>query len=399
MKNTFKSILEKILKNLAQRVLKKSNVEIIGVTGSVGKSSTKEAIYTVMSKSKEYRGRIIKSEGNLNNEIGLPLAILGYKKSPRWFEWPLVLIQSFFRSFIPKLNPLTQTSVLILEYAADKLGDINYLKQIAKPKIAVITYVGEAHMEFFESIDKIALEKACLVNGLPDDGAAIINSDNDYTWRIGLACKSKVIFYGLSDKAEIRAKNITIDKTGATFDLEYHSKKTKLKIKTVGMHQVYTVLAAIAVGIFYNIDLNLIVESLCVFRAPEGRDSFISGINDSTIIDSSYNANPTSMKAALETLKILKSKARKIAVLGDMRELGSISKDSHKKIGNIARKIADKIIAVGPLSKDMKADKWFENSCEAGEFLKDKVEKDDIILVKGSHAMEMEEIVERLKTR
>ena len=396
MKNYFKSVLESVLKNLSRKVLNKSNIEIVGITGSVGKSSAKEAIYRVLNNSKKFHGYVRKSEGNLNNEIGLPLTILGFKKSPSFFAWPIVLIKSFFRANFDNLNPISNVRILVLEYASDKPGDIQYLTSIARPKVAVVTHVGEAHMEFFDSIDKIALEKSQLVKSMSKDDTAIINSDNDYAWRIGLGAKSKVIYFGTNDKAKILAKDIATSKNGTQFVLQYENKDKAVSVKAIGKHQVYAALAAIGVGLTYNLDFDSIINALKEYSPLSGRDNIIEGINNSLIFDSTYNANLTSTKAALQTLKELKTPGRKIAVLGDMRELGKISEEAHKQIAQAAKQVADKVVLVGGSYKNLSANKWFSNSIDAADFLKDKIEKDDLILVKGSHAMEMEKIVNTL---
>lgn len=394
MKNFFIQRLQSILRFLASKMLKKHQPEIIGVTGSVGKSSTKEAIYLVLKQ--KFADQVWRSAGNLNNELGLPLAILGFKQVPLVLTWPFIILTAFWRVLFWQKYPRS----LILEYAADRPGDIYYLTSFARPKIAVITYIGEAHLEFFDSIEQIAAEKANLVRVLPKEGTAILNSDNDYCWRIGLATKSKVLFYGIGEKAEIKASEIKINREGSSFNFSYQKQKRRIHLKVVGKHQVYAALVALAVGINYQIRLDLIVKSLEKYQPPAGRDCLIQGINNSLIIDSSYNANLTSAKAALETLKTLRraqGKGRKIAILGDMLELGKISNKAHQEIGKLAKQVADKVIAVGSQSKAMKSNKWFGDSGEAANFLVDKIEKNDIILIKGSHAIKMEKIVKKLK--
>lgn len=397
MKNFFLNTLKSILRIFAKKIISSSKVDIIGITGSVGKSSSKEAIYQVLSQS--FKEKVKKSEGNLNNELGLPLAVLGVKNSPRFYLWPFVLISVFFKSYIPSLNPLKKTSILVLEYASDKPGDLYYLSSFARPKISVVTLVAEAHLEFFHSIDQIAQEKANLVRVLPPEGMAILNSDNDYAWRMGLSSKNKVIYYGMGDKAQIRAKNIKITLNGTNFDLLYQDKVNKVHLQAIGEAQVYAALSAVAVGLAYKLKLEDIIKSLSSYQAPAARDQIVSGINKSFIIDSTYNANLTSMKSALKTLQMLDSKGRKIAVLGDMLEIGDISDKAHVQIAQLAQKISDKVILVGPEFKKVKSDKWFLKSQEAANFLVDKIKENDIILIKGSHAMEMEKITDILKAR
>ncbi|OGD65817.1 hypothetical protein A3F08_01880 [Candidatus Berkelbacteria bacterium RIFCSPHIGHO2_12_FULL_36_9] len=380
--------------NFAVRVLNQTHPDIIGVTGSVGKSSAKEAIFCVLKE--KYKNKIIKSAGNFNSEIGTPLSILGFKLAPYLWQWPFILLIAFFRSYINEFNPLKNISILVLEFAADMPGDIYYLTSFIKPKIAVITYIGEAHLEFFESIDAIAMEKANLVRALPYDGWSVLNFDNEYCRKIGSAKKDKVIFYGLNKKADLWASNIEINKDGTNFILHSKIKEKEVHIKTIGKQQVYAVLAAICVGMKYNLEIDGIINSLTEYQSLPGRDLIIRGINDSYIIDSSYNANPTSMKAALETLRNIKTNGKKIAVLGGMKEIGKISSKAHKEIAETAQKIADQVILVGDDFKSEKADKWFINSGQATDFLLDRIEKDDIILIKGSHALEMNIIVVKL---
>lgn len=394
MKKLFRGWLQLILHDLTKRVLDKKHPDIIGITGSVGKSSTKEAIYTVLKG--KYKDKLLKSVGNLNNEIGLPLTILGFKKSPKFYEWPLALGIAAIRAYIPQFNPLSKYSVLILEFAADKPGDIYYLTSFLKPRVAVITYIGEAHLEFFDSIDQIAIEKANLARIVPkENGYVILNSDNDYCWKIGLALKDrkKVIYFGSDDKANLVFSNVKYDFNGTEFDLNYKNTKHKIKLNTIGTSQIYSVMAAICVGISYNISLENIIESLKDYHSLSGRDTIVKGINGSQIIDSSYNANPTSMKVALETLKGLKTNGKKIAVLGGMKEIGKISPKAHQEIAEIARNVANKVVLIGDEFKTEKANKWFKTSSEATDFLLDKIEKDDIILVKGSHSIRMDKIV------
>lgn len=251
---------------------------------------------------------------------------------------------------------------------------------------------------------------------MPKDGGwVILNSDNDYCWRIGLAVKEKkqVIFYGTSEKAQFRASNIKISRQGTDFDLslspssltpavkealqlESERKKYHIHLKTVGKHQVYSALVALAVGSIYKIGLQSMIKSLAEFSPPPSRDYLIFGLNGSLIIDSTYNANLTSMKAALETLKSLKTRGRKIAVLGDMLELGHFSEQAHREVAERAKKIANKIVLVGPQFQKVKTQKWFADSRQAADFLSDKIKKHDIILVKGSHAIMMGVVVKKL---
>ncbi|MCL5795864.1 MAG: Mur ligase family protein [Patescibacteria group bacterium] len=357
-----KKIVEKILKNLAKKVLSNSKLDIIGITGSAGKSSAKEAVFKVLNDSKKYQGQVKKSEGNLNTEIGLPLAILGFKKSPVVFAWPFVLIAAFFRANIPSLNPLAHSSILILEYAADKPGDIEYLLTIAKPKIAVITAIGAAHTQFFKSIDNVAKEKRYLIESLPKDGMGIIGKNNPYNKII--ATKSQAKISNFDDQS-----------------LEPYKEIAKL------------------IGKIYHLSEKEMNKALENYQSLSGRSNIIKGIKNTTIIDDTYNANPLSMKLAFKKIKNLKLKiknSRTIIVLGDMRELGDLSGNAHAEIYHQAKEIADILITVGPEFKKISEENNFKDSFEAGYYLLSKLENRDIILVKGSRAMEMERVVEKV---
>lgn len=361
MKESLTSYLQLTFKNLAKYVLAKNpDIEIIGVTGSVGKSSTKEAIYTVLSKSKRFENKVKKSEGNLNNELGLPLAILGFKVCPSTWLWPFVLISALARAYL--VNPLAQTSILILEYAADKPGDINYLTSIAKPKIAVITCIGASHTQYFGSISNVAREKGNLAFALDKNGVLFLNKSDQYSPKIAQKTKAKVRYF--SNGSLEADKNIAQE-----------------------------------VGKYYHLPKNEIELGLKNIKPLAGRLNVTKGKNQTIIIDDTYNANPLSMKRALEYLQNYKVRGRRIALLGDMLELGSLEKQSHLEVTQLAKKNSDIFIAVGLKFQKTKPKIWFFDSEEAANYLLKNMKKNDIILIKGSHAMKMDRIVEKLKIK
>lgn len=364
MKKMFHNLISWKLKIFAKWLLKNHRPLVIGITGSVAKTSTKEAIYQVLSKSKRFEGKVKKSEGNLNTEIGLPLAILGFDKSPGWWQWPIVLLLSFFRVLIPQLNPLTHISILILEYAADKPGDIKYLTSFIKPDIGIITIIGPAHLVNYVSIEEIASEKAELVKNLVKDGIAILNKNDIYTEKI--------------------AKNLPYEIKYFQADL---GNITNEIIKLIGK--------------IFVIDQNVVEKAIQDIKPLNHRLNIIQK-NNWIIIDDSYNANPLSMQLALEFLskKAIELKsARKIAVLGDMLELGNNSDQYHQQIGQLARKYANILIGIGALSKFMKPDQWFENYQQAESYLLNNLQENDIILFKASRRMELDKLVERILAR
>lgn len=353
MKNFLLHLLQKILAILARHALKKSHPDIIGVTGSVGKSSTRESIYQVL-KSK-YKNQVKESTGNLNNEIGLPLVILGYDKNIQWWNWPLVLIISVIRTLFS--NPIENIKILVLEYAADNSGDISYLTSIVKPKVAVITKIANVHTLSFGSLEAVSREKSRLINVLPKDGYAILNKDDPYTEKIKSETKAKIIYFS---------------------ENKFNTHKEIAKI----------------VGKLYGIDIKESEKVLSNLKPLKGRLNIIDGINHSTIIDDTHNSNPCSCRLAIDYLS--KQKGRRIAVLGDMLELGSVESEEHEKIAQITKENCDLFITVGKRFKDIKSDYWFSDPVSAGEYLLSKIQKNDIILVKGSQGMRMEKVVEKI---
>ena len=351
MKKQLLNILQKILAGLARMSLKKSDVDIIGITGSYGKSSTREAVFQVLKL--KYKNQVKESSGNLNNEIGLPLVVLGYNKNIRWWYWPWVILMSLIK--VSFSHPLKNTKVLVLEYAADKPGDIKYLTSIAKPKIAVITKIGFAHTQNFGSLDNVAKEKTKLVEVLMENNYAILNQDDPFSEKIKNSTKAKVISF--NDKGLDTSKEI-----------------------------------AKLIGRLYGVDVKKSEEVLNTIKPLKGRLNIISGEKESRVIDDTYNSNPSSCILALDFLS--RQSGRKIAVLGDMLELGLVEIEGHKKISNKAKEVSDLFIAVGQRFKDTGSDYWFSDPVKAGNFILSKIKKGDIILVKGSQAMRLEKVVE-----
>lgn len=360
MKTIVLSLIKSILRALATIVLRRHHPQIIGITGSVGKTSTKEAIYTVLSQN--LKEKVGKSYGNLNNEYGLPLAILGFKNTPTTFSWPFVLFWAIIKT--PLILLSSYPLILVLEYAADKPGDIEYLTSFLKPRIGVVTRVGIAHTKFFKNLENIFEEKSKLISILPKDGFAVLNESDELVAKMAKETLAKIVWY--------------------------ESEGLDLPMR-----------AAQAVGETLGITSDKIKNSLNDFQGIPGRLNIIKAENDIIIIDDSYNANPLSMKLALDFLREMKSetkdmKCRKISVLGDMLELGSFSPTAHQEIGKYARRYADVVVSVGKQSQKMAADYHFEDKDKALELLLKIIKKGDIILIKGSHGIHLEEIVEKL---
>ena len=411
MRNFLLNILKFLLKKLAQAAVRRYQPGIVAITGSVGKTSTKEAIRAVLSQERRIRA----TSGNFNNEIGVPLTILGdwsEIKKPVFIFWPRVILSALLKIIFRSRD---YPEILILEYAADRPGDIKYLLEIARPQIGVITAVGEipVHVEFYTGPEALAREKAKIIEQLPALGFAILNADDALVLDMKNRTRAQVMTFGFDDLAQMKItefKNASNgEPTGVSFKLEYGGSFVPIKInQAFGRSQAYAAAAAASVGLIFGLNLVKIAEALMEnYQAPLHRMNLISGVKESFIIDDSYNSSPLALRLALETLRDLKAK-RKVAILGDMLELGKYSLEAHEEMGKLAAKVVDLLITVGPRAKFMaeaaqKAGLAKENilsfliSEEAKKEIELKIKKGDLILVKGSHAVGLEKIVEEIK--
>lgn len=421
-----KRILQKILKVLSKAVISKYKPIVIGITGSVGKTSTKEAVFAVL-KNKFF---VAKNEDNLNNEFGFPVAVLMPGSKCRLDDY---YTDSKFRTFIFYIcifkNALylllikrKYPELLVFEYSAEKPGDIDYLIKIARPKIGVVTALGEmpVHVEYYSGPQEVAKEKSKLIQALPANGLAVLNHDDWSVFDMKSLALAEVMTFGFDPHASVRASdtNYFIDNGGAgaglSFKLNFENNVVPFRLSNaLGRHQIYAALAAAAVGLHFGMNLVEISQALEKLEFPEHRLKLVKGIRNSLVIDDTYNASPLSTHAALDTLKefgdkvISKTgKGRKIAVLGDMKELGIFTEKAHRLIGNLAGEKAEYLFTVGPAAKFI-ADSAlnqlpkenimsFDSSEQTGEYLKNFIQEGDVILVKGSRAMEMEKVVEAI---
>ena len=401
------AILHSALKMMAVLVLKKYNPKIVSITGSVGKTSAKEAVQHVLAG----KFRVRRSEKNYNNEIGLPLTIIG-AESGKNSVWGWVLV--FWKWLVVILFPIEYPEVLILEMGADRPGDIDYLTRFVKSDVGVITDVSFSHIEFFKTLDAVAREKMTLVKKLRETNLAIVNFDNLYIRKNIDEIKSRIITYGFSEKADMQATDIFFNYTegkeikGLSFKLNYKGTTLPVRMNNVlARHQIYSALIAVSAGLEFGINLVKSTALLGDFSAPCSRLNLIAGIKNSQIIDDTYNASPTSTLAALEVLGEIKS-LRKIVVLGDMLELGDETERGHQ---NIAKKFleikGDIFVSVGQRMKfavsELKSNGFsneniytFESPIDAGKKLQDLIKDGDLILVKGSQGLRMEKTVEEI---
>jgi UDP-N-acetylmuramoyl-tripeptide--D-alanyl-D-alanine ligase len=407
-----KKILEIILNILARLYLRKYKPMIIGVTGNVGKTSTKETIAQVA----RFTAKIRLNAGNLNNELGLPLTILGdysdeyYSDGASLSFWTKVLVNGFWGLF----RKINYPEILVLEYGADRPGDIKKLVRRFRPHIAVITAVGEipVHGEYFRNKEHLADEKSELIKYLKADDFAVLNYDDSSVRNMQVKTKAKIMTYGFSDESSFKVFSYDVrynqfDKpVGINFKIGKGVSFTPMKIDgSLGKSIALSVGAATAVGEILGVNMVKIGEIMENFKGQPGRLKILKGIKDSVIIDDSYNSSPAAVLMALDTLKSIRS-GRKIVALGDMLELGEKTIEAHEQIGKIVGESADILICVGARSKfiaeaasnKMPKDKIyiFENSNEAKTKAQELLEAGDVVLVKGSQGMRMEKITEEI---
>lgn len=404
-----RKFIQYILKYLAKLILWRYKPLIIAVTGSVGKTSTKEAIYTVLQKKFKVERNIF----NLNTEIGMPLTIIRGKDAKRnvllWFY-------NFFHTFwLFIFKTKTYPEILILEMSEDAPGMIKYLVDLAQPKIGVVTTIGNppVHLEYYKNIDELIKEISYLPQSLSSDDVLILNADNPLVLSFKDKTVAKVFSYGFSENSNVKISEYKLtnledlENIGMSFRLESNGSFVPVRLKGVfGKGQIYALAAAAAVGLSLNMNLIEISEAMKDYKIVKGRTKFMRGINNSWLLDDSYNACPDSVHVALDLLKEVPAK-RKIVILGDMKELGVNSNQAHREIGKDVANVAQVFIAIGKemtFAKQVIDDEypdietfWFKDSQEAKASVKKIVRKGDLVLIKGSRVMEMERITEELK--
>lgn len=418
--NFLKKILVAILTLESRLIIRKYKPFVVAVTGSVGKTSAKDAIYSVIKDQRKY---VRKSEKSMNSEIGLPLTVIGAPNAWRSLGgW----LNNVWLGMLLILRHSDYPDCLILEVGADHPGDIKNLTKWLHPDISVITKISQTpvHVEFFKSPEDVFEEKAALVTALKPGGTLILFADDEKILTLAERVKNnnvKVTTYGMNEAATVKGLNskIAYDRgqdqietalhpIGFDFNLMVGGDTRLITVKDIiGDIYIYPILAATAVGIALGMSLDDIMKSVSTFQAPKGRANIIPGLNGSTIIDDTYNSSPDAALAAIEALKNLQCAGSKIAVLGDMMELGKFAVPEHRRVGKAVATIASELVTVGRrsqftldeavlngFSKDKSHN--FDTALETSDYLSAKVKAGDIILVKGSQSMRMERVVAAL---
>ncbi len=367
------------LERLAAEVRRRWGRPVVAVTGSAGKTSTKEMIAAALAT----RYRVFKSEGNLNNQYGLPLSLL-------------------------RLDDTHQVGVF--ELAMSRAGEIAQLARAAQPEIGVVTCVAPVHLEFFSGIEGIAAAKRELIEALPAHGTAVLNADDPLVSGFGNSFAGRTISFGIEQRASFRAVHVTEDGLrGERFRLEWQGEPVEVALPLLGRHNVLNALAAIAAAHRLEVHPRRAAEALAGIRAGRMRGELLE-VNGVIVLNDCYNSNPRALEFMLEALARTPARGRRIAVLGEMLELGPASADLHRRAGRRAAAAVDLLVAVAGHARylvegaqgaglDAARTAFFASAVEAGNYVASVVQPGDVVLFKGSRGVKLEEAVEKLRVK
>jgi UDP-N-acetylmuramoyl-tripeptide--D-alanyl-D-alanine ligase len=408
MKNLFKKIVVSILTFQAKILLGRHKPTIIAVTGSVGKTSMKDAIYSIL----KYHHSARKSEKSFNSDIGVPLTVLGLPNA--WnnpFLWFKNLLDGFFIAFFSRQYP----DYLILETGVDRPGDMSKLASWLSPSILVLTRFPDipVHVEYFATPEAVIKEKMQLANALTENGVIVYNHDDDRIKAELVEVRQQAIGYGRYLPTQFKASTDEIIynddvPVGIGFTVDYVGETVPVRVNgAVGVPLVYTYTGAIAVAAQCGISLTDAATALASHQPPGGRMRIIKGLKGSILLDDTYNSSPIATEQALATLKEMKHAKRKVAVLGDMLELGRFSAGEHERIGSLVADVADALFTVGVRSRktaegalefglDEAMIFQYEEGTKAGKELQQFLQPGDVVLIKGSQGLRMEKVVEEV---
>ncbi|OOZ88193.1 UDP-N-acetylmuramoyl-tripeptide--D-alanyl-D-alanine ligase [Bacillus cereus] len=361
------------LQQLAQFYRREINVKVIGITGSNGKTTVKDIIEGILSSTY----RVHKTKGNFNSQIGLPLTILEMKRD---------------------------TEFLILEMGMSEKGQIRNLSRIAQPDVAVITMIGQSHLETLGSRKEIAKAKLEIIDGLRENGLFLYNGDEPLLSRNNKTSSVNCKTFGEKDTNDLFPTNVQLDEYGVHFKL--NNTKIQYDVPLHGKHNILNAIVGIVVGQFYKVPTEKIQEALQQINITQMRFQFLTAKTGFTIINDAWNASPSSMKAAIETLQKLNAYEKKMIVIGDMLELGKEAKTYHREIGKMLNEESIQyVFTYGALSEIVAEEarknyhtgkvQSFDNKDEIAEEVLKIITKNDVVLLKGSRGMALEEIVQK----
>jgi UDP-N-acetylmuramoyl-tripeptide--D-alanyl-D-alanine ligase len=408
MKNLFRLIVVKILTVEASILIKRHKPKIVAITGSVGKTSTKDAIYAAIKNNVYAR----KSDKSFNSEIGIPLTVLGL---PNGWNNPVIWLKNIVDGFFIAVFSNTYPEVLVLEAGIDRKGDMQKLKRWLSPDIVVLTRLPKVpvHVEYFKSPEAVVEEKMVLVSAMKPNGVLVYNNDDSIIQSQLPNVLQKQTGFGRYLETNFTAREDRMVYSddmpkGVEFQVEYMGSTHKVLINnTIGTQHVYSCMAAVAVADELSVPIKAATEALSSLVTPPGRMRILPGIKSSMIIDDSYNSSPIAVEQALQAIKEVSYAKRKIAVLGDMLELGKFSTDEHVRVGGLVADSVDilftvgvraKGIAEGALAQGMSEKHIFqyEDVGRAGRELQNLIQNGDVILVKASQGVRAEKIIEEV---
>jgi len=371
------------LQSLGAAVRQHWGKPLIGVTGSAGKTTTKELVATVLSS----KYRVLKSLGNLNNHFGLPLQLL-------------------------KLEP--ENDIAVIEMGMNHPGEITTLASLARPNAGVVTCVAPVHIEFFKSIAEIAKAKKELVDALPDDGTAILNADDDYVSRFGTHFNGRVVTFGINVPSDVRAYQVQSNGTaGSRFEIVTSEGRFDAELLLIGTHNIYNALAAVAAGTVFGVSAQQGVDALRGVHAADKRGEVID-VAGATVINDCYNSNPKALESMIDALSAMPAKGRRIVVAGEMLELGAQSETLHRQSGqHAARRNIDLVIGVrgnakfivegarelATKARSKTRAEFMDTPQNAGEWLAREVRPGDVVLLKASRGVKLEQALETWKAQ
>jgi UDP-N-acetylmuramoyl-tripeptide--D-alanyl-D-alanine ligase len=412
MRSLFKKIIVSVLVFQAKLILRKYSPTVVAITGNVGKTSTKDAIGAVLMEHYHTRA----SAKSFNSEFGVPLTILG--EDTGWgspFKWFLIILRGFEQILFTVEYP----EILVLEVGADTPGDIKKITKWLHPDITVVTQFQKVpvHIEFFKNREALIAEKGYLVRATKKSGVVLFTSDDHDSHELSKLSKAKITSFGFENWSDIRIESLdtlyevygdTEAPAGVSARITMNDTSIPLRIMGVlGGGMMYAALPALYIGTLFDINLIEGANALTLYDKPKGRMRLVRGIKKTTIIDDTYNASPKAVEHALKTLESLHTDGKKIAVLGDMLELGIQSDSEHYRIGQVAAGSVHMLVTIGKRSRSIAegalaagmSEEYiyqFNTATEAGVFVETLLANNDIILVKGSQSIRAEKVVEEI---